>query len=80
MDWIFGLSAFPAECKIKLRWRCKVRNWRTTTAGAVGAAVTYLVSYIQTGQAIDYKAIAIGAAMVVLGYLSKDAGVTGDRK
>ena len=57
-----------------------MKNWRTTAAGAVLATVTYIVNYLNTGQAIDFKAMAIGAAMVALGYFSKDAGVTGDRK
>lgn len=57
-----------------------MKSWRTTAAGAIGAAVTYIVSYMQTGQALDYKAMAIGAAMVVLGYLSKDSGVSGTQK
>lgn len=57
-----------------------MRNWRTTAAGAILATVTYIVNYLNTGQAVDLKAMAIGAAMVALGYLSKDAGVTGDRK
>lgn len=57
-----------------------MKSWRTTAAGVTLATVTYVVNYLNTGQAIDFKAMAIGAAMVALGYLSKDAGVTGDRK
>ncbi len=58
----------------------KMKNWRATLAGAAGAVVTYLVNFFQTGQVLDYRAMSISAAMVALGYLSKDAGVTGDRK
>lgn len=57
-----------------------MKNWRTTAAGVIGAVVTYVINYVQTNQALDYKAMAIGAAMIALGYFSKDAGVTGTQK
>lgn len=52
-------------------------NWKTTLAGLVGGIVTYTVTMIQSGNAWDWKAWAIGAVPIVLGFLSKDQSTTG---
>lgn len=57
-----------------------MKNWKTTAAGAAGAALIWAVNYIQTGQALDWKVITTGAVVAAVGYLSKDAGVTGAAK
>ena len=52
-------------------------NWKTTLAGLVGGIVTYTVTMIQSGNPWDWKAWAIGAVPIVLGFLSKDQSTTG---
>lgn len=54
-------------------------NWKTTVAGIVGAIVMNIVAYIQSG-GVDMKALATGAVMAAIGYLAKDAGVSGTEK
>lgn len=52
-------------------------NWKTTLAGIIGGVVTYTVSMIQTGNAWDWKAWALGIVPVIIGFLSKDQSTTG---
>lgn len=55
------------------------QNWKTTLAG-VGAAAGYAALTAMSGGAVAAKDILIAAGIAVLGYLSKDAGVTGTGK
>ena len=52
-------------------------NWKTTLAGIVGGVVTYTVTMIQSGNPWDWKAWAMGAVPVVIGFFAKDKDVTG---
>ena len=52
-------------------------NWKTTAAGLVGGIVTYTVTMIQSGNPWDWKAWAMGAVPIVLGFLTKDQSTTG---
>lgn len=54
-----------------------IANWKTTLAGIIGGIVTYTVTMIQSGNAWDWKAWAMGLVPVVIGFLSKDQGTTG---
>ena len=56
-----------------------MKSWRTTLAGMISAAVTVFAGYFGTGT-IDIKTAGIAAGMAALGYLAKDAGVTGPVK
>ena len=56
-----------------------MKNWRTTVIGALGAAVTVAIQLVQTG-AVEPTTLAISVAMAFLGYLAKDAGVSGTDK
>jgi hypothetical protein len=58
-----------------------MRNWRTTLIGAALAAVTAIALYQQSGGDLsDWKQYAIPVLLAFLGYLAKDAGVTGSVK
>jgi drug/metabolite transporter (DMT)-like permease len=58
-----------------------MRNWRTTLIGAVLAGVTFLAQFQQNGGNLDdWKLWVIPALVTVLGYVAKDAGVTGSVK
>lgn len=57
----------------------KMINWRTTAAGVVGAIVMNIISYIQSG-GVDMKVLVSSAVMAAIGYLAKDAGVSGIQK
>lgn len=56
-----------------------MKNWKTTLVGALGAVFSVVWPLIQTGQ-VTVKDIAIAAGLALLGYFSKDAGVTGSAK
>jgi hypothetical protein len=56
-----------------------MKNWRTTIIGALAAGGTAALSYFQTG-GLDMKTAAIVAGFAVLGFFSKDAGVSGTQK
>lgn len=56
-----------------------MKNWRTTIAGMIGAGATVALTYLQSG-VLDGKTLGIAAAIGALGYLSKDAGVSGTEK
>ncbi|KAB0665656.1 hypothetical protein F6V25_08005 [Oryzomonas japonica] len=53
------------------------KNWKTTLAGIIGAVVAYTVTAVQSGNAWDWKAWALGIPTLVLGFLAKDSNVTG---
>jgi energy-converting hydrogenase Eha subunit B len=52
-------------------------NWRTTVAGLIGAIAMNAVAYFQNNQTIDWKVFTIGVVMAALGFVCKDANVTG---
>ena len=52
-------------------------NWKTTLAGVIGAVVTYSVAAVQSGNAWDWKAWALGIPPLLIGYFAKDKNVTG---
>jgi hypothetical protein len=56
-----------------------MKNWKTTLVGAILAVVIAVQPIIATGS-IDWKAVALAALIAVLGYVAKDAGVTGTAK
>jgi hypothetical protein len=57
----------------------EMKNWRTTVAGILTAAVYGAFASIQAGE-IEPKTIAVAAGIAALGYFSKDAGVSGTEK
>ena len=59
-----------------------MKNWRTTLVGAILAALTAAKPILDAWQGgpIDWRALVISAALAVLGFLAKDAGVTGAEK
>lgn len=54
-----------------------MKNWKTTLAGILGGLATYGVNVLQSGNALDWKAVALGAVPVIIGILAKDSNVTG---
>lgn len=58
-----------------------MKNWKTTLLGAALAVVTFLATYQANGGNIaDWKLWVIPALSAALGYVAKDAGVTGSMK
>ncbi|WP_395741035.1 hypothetical protein [Prosthecobacter sp.] len=58
-----------------------MKNWRTTIFGALLAGATFLGQFQSNGGNLsDWKLWVIPLLMAVLGYLAKDAGVTGSLK
>lgn len=58
-----------------------MKNYRTTIAGAALAALSFISIYqANGGELTDWKQWLIPAAIAALGYLAKDAGVTGGVK
>lgn len=58
-----------------------MKNWKTTLLGAALAVVTFLATYQSNGGNIaDWKLWVIPALSAALGYVAKDAGVTGTVK
>lgn len=55
-------------------------NWKTTLIGALLAAANYIGTAWATGNFTDPKTILVSALMLALGYVAKDAGVTGTNK
>lgn len=53
-----------------------MKNWKTTLAGAVGAALTLLIAQLSTGT-ISLKDAGIAAALAFVGFLAKDFDTTG---
>jgi len=55
-----------------------MKNYRTTLVGAALAGLSFLAIYQQNGGDLaDWKQWLIPAALAALGYVAKDAGVTG---
>lgn len=58
-----------------------MKNYRTTLLGSIFAALTFLQTYQSNGGNInDWKLWLIPAVIAALGYVAKDAGVTGSIK
>lgn len=58
-----------------------MRNYRTTLVGAALAGLSFLAIYQQNGGDLsDWKQWLIPAAIAILGYIAKDAGVSGTMK
>jgi hypothetical protein len=58
-----------------------MKSWKTTLHGAVGAAITAVSLYTQSGGNLaDWKLYLFPVLIAVFGYVSKDAGVTGTDK
>ena len=49
---------------------------KTTAAGYIGASLTAILPYLQDGK-IDWRAIAVAAALAAIGRAAKDANATG---
>jgi glutamate-1-semialdehyde aminotransferase len=56
-----------------------MKNWRTTLAGVIGAAVTVALPMVQGGT-LDSKTLAYAAGLAAVSWLAKDAGQTGTDK
>lgn len=56
-----------------------MKNWKTTIIGAIGAVFTVVWPLFQTGN-VDIKDVVSAGVLALLGYLAKDAGVTGTAK
>lgn len=56
-----------------------MRNWKTTLVGVGSAVFAVVWPMVQTGN-VTLKDIAIAAGLALLGYFSKDAGVSGTAK
>ena len=56
-----------------------MKNWKTTLLGAIAAAFIAIQPLISTGE-VDWKSVGIAAVVALFGYLTKDAGVTGNEK
>lgn len=56
-----------------------MKSWKTTIAGAIGAAIAAAIPLIQTGT-IELKDIAIAATLAFIGFFAKDSNVTGGTK
>ena len=59
-----------------------MKNWKTTLIGTIGAAIVaaYQLYESLNGAEVDLKALIGAATLAALGYLAKDAGVTGTQK
>lgn len=56
-----------------------MKNWKTTLIGAIGATVQVVLPLLSSGT-ISFKEIATAAALALLGFFAKDAGVSGTAK
>ena len=59
------------------------KNWRTTLIGIVGGLIPILEAVyraMEQGQSVDWGLVSLGIAIMVLGKLSKDAGVSGTER
>lgn len=56
-----------------------MKNWRTTLVGAILAAGLCILNLMQNGT-IDSKTLLISGGVALLGYLAKDAGISGIEK
>lgn len=59
-----------------------MKNYRTTILGAIAAILVAIQPIIEAagGGEINWTQLAFAAALAVMGYLSKDAGVSGTQK
>jgi hypothetical protein len=58
-----------------------MKSYKTTILGAIGAAITAVSLYTQSGGNLaDWKLYLFPVLIAVFGYVSKDAGVTGPDK
>jgi len=58
-----------------------MKNWRTTLIGAITAAVSAVIVYVQSGGDLtDWKLYVIPSLLAAWGYYTKDAGVSGTAK
>jgi len=53
-----------------------MKSWKTTIVGAILAAIVAIQPIVETG-VIDWKKVALAALIAVMGYVAKDADVTG---
>jgi len=53
-------------------------NWKTTLVGIVGAVFSVVWPLVSTG-GVDIKDVISAGVLAILGYLAKDAGVTGTK-
>ena len=56
-----------------------MKNWRTTVLG-IGSAIGITVLQLISTGTVDIKTLAVAGALAGLGYISKDAGVSGTEK
>lgn len=56
-----------------------MKSWKTTLAGAVGAAAITLHDIYATGE-VSWQSAITAVVMAVVGYLAKDKNVTGTGK
>lgn len=61
-----------------------MRNWRTTLVGAISAVVLAIQPILELVQGdfsqVNWTQLAFAATLALLGYLTKDAGVSGTQK
>ena len=53
-----------------------MKSWKTTIVGAVLATIVAIQPIIELG-VIDWKRVALAGLIALMGYLAKDADVTG---
>lgn len=55
-----------------------MKNWRTTLIGVIGSVATWFGTYTQNGGNLsDWKLWVFPVIVLIAGYVSKDAKVTG---
>lgn len=54
-------------------------NWKTTIAGAIGAGALTLQALFATGT-VDWKTAITAVIVAVIGFVAKDAGISGTTK
>lgn len=59
-----------------------MKNWKTTVLGAIAAILVAIQPIIDaaSGGEINWTQLAFAAALAVMGYFTKDAGVSGTQK
>lgn len=57
-----------------------MKNWKTTIVGALTGGGISIDAIVQQGLTQGWKQALIGLAVIILGIVSKDAGVTGVAK
>lgn len=56
-----------------------MKNWKTTLWGALGAILNVIIAALTTGS-VDPKTVIVSATLAGIGYVAKDAGVSGTEK